>query len=394
MADNKSKTPPTAYAGKEPYIFVSYAHKDSDKAFPFIAALQKSGYNVWFDDGIRFGQEWEDEIAEKLLGCSLFLFLVSARSLESPNCKDELSLARDEEKKFVNVLIEDIPVLPPWFKLRYKRYQDCRLFNFNSCDEAVEALSQKVSEMAETRSSAGADGEKKPTGTAKADNGPSLRASNGDVKRPSAKPKLIKADFTKGSFVKFGSYPQRSNGETAPIEWLVLKNDGQKALLISKYALDCQPYNTSRTGVTWKTSSLRNWLNSTFFNQAFGSNEQNMIRSTQVTADANPMFTTSLGNDTKDNVFLLSIPEAKKYFISDTARMCAPTDYAIAKGAYADDDYKTGGRAACWWWLRSPGDSSNYAAIVSHVGSVNCRGYNVRSSSGAVRPALWINLES
>ena len=165
-------------------------------------------------------------------------------------------------------------------------------------------------------------------------------------------------------------------------------------LVISKYALDCRQHNTSNTSVTWETCSLRKWLNGTFLNAAFSSAEQNSIMYSTVTADKNPSYSTSPGNNTTDKVFLLSITEANKYFKSDDARKCAPTDYAIAPGAWTSDSDKTGGRATCWWWLRSPGDDSNYAAYVYNDGSVDYDGSNVLSSSVAVRPAMWINLGS
>ena len=92
--------------------------------------------------------------------------------------------------------------------------------------------------------------------------------------------------------IAFGRYPQASNNESALIEWLVLKNDGSKALLISKYALDCQRYNTSGRDVTWETCTLRRWLNGSFINSAFSAEEQKQILHTTVTADRNPSSNT------------------------------------------------------------------------------------------------------
>ena len=198
-----------------------------------------------------------------------------------------------------------------------------------------------------------------------------------------------------GDTYKFGSYEQdnkTSNGKEE-IEWIVLDKDGMSLLLISKYALDCQQYNTSYINA-WETCSLRKWLNGTFLSAAFSSEEQNSIISSTVTADKNPSYSTSPGNNTTDKVFLLSITEVNKYFSSDEARKCAPTDYAIAQGAWTNDSYKTGGRATCWWWLRSPGYFSDLAAGVHVDGSVTDLGGNVLDCSVAVRPALWINLGS
>ena len=180
--------------------------------------------------------------------------------------------------------------------------------------------------------------------------------------------------------IKFGRYPQASKNENALIEWLVLKNDGSKALLISKYALDCQQYHTSRIFGTWENCTLRKWLNGTFISNAFSHEEQAMILST----------TTESANK-KDRVFLLSMDEAWEYFSSDSTRQCQGTAYCYAQGAY-----KTG-NGHCAWWLRSPVCYSGQAAYVydgnlrSYYGEYSCY---VDNDDIAVRPALWINLGS
>ena len=189
----------------------------------------------------------------------------------------------------------------------------------------------------------------------------------------------------------FGAYEQdknTSNGKEA-IEWTVLDKDGMSLLLVSKQALDCQQYNTEWVDITWENCSLRKWMNDTFLNNAFSAEEQAQIQNTTVSADKNPEYNTNPGNATTDKVFLLSITEAEKYFSSDNARQCKPIKYAVANGAYVNSN-----NGNCWWWLRSPGDSQNYAAIASSDGSVDYCGYYVNRNDGAVRPAMWINLDS
>lgn len=191
---------------------------------------------------------------------------------------------------------------------------------------------------------------------------------------------LSKAEI--GSQVIFGSYEQdndTSNGKE-DIEWIVLAREGDRILVISKYALDCQKYNTSNIDVTWETCSLRKWLNETFLNTAFSSEERGKISVVTVSDDKN--------NATTDQVFLLSIKEANRYFSSDSARACQGTTYCYAKGAYM------AGNGNCWWWLRSPGYSSDCAAGVDIDGCVDYDGYYVSYGSNAVRPALWINIGS
>ena len=200
-----------------------------------------------------------------------------------------------------------------------------------------------------------------------------------------------------GDTYTFGAYEQdnsTSNGKEA-IEWTVLDKDGMSLLLISKQALDCQQYNTSYTDVTWESCSLRKWMNGTFLNKAFNAEEQAQIQNTTVSADKNPEYNTNPGNATTDKVFLLSINEVEKYFNSDEARKCAPTAYAKAQGAHTSDSYKTAsGAATCFWWLRSPGGNQSFAATVHPYGSVISYGLAVHYDIGAVRPALWINLDS
>ena len=180
-------------------------------------------------------------------------------------------------------------------------------------------------------------------------------------------------------FVKitFGRYPQTAKGGITDIEWLILKNEENKVLLISKDALDCQKYNESNADTTWEACSLRKWLNETFLNSAFSAEEKNMILSMPVAADKNHSYSMPSGGDTIDRIFLLDSTEANLYFNSVSARACQGTEYCQAKAG--------AGQGKCW--LRSPG------AYVSEDGYVNFGGRSVFSSMNFVRPAMWIDLE-
>ena len=198
-----------------------------------------------------------------------------------------------------------------------------------------------------------------------------------------------------GDYVFFGTYEQDNNTTNGKedIEWQVLDIKDGKMLVISKYALDCQPYNTELTDVTWETCSLRNWLNNTFYSGTFTEDERALIADSTVYAQANPQYkySTDPGNDTTDKVFLLSINEVEEYFSSNEERMCVPTAYAIENGAYTSTHEKGG---SAWWWLRSPGDSQANATGVFVDGSVDYDIDNLFSGLVAVRPALWINLNT
>ncbi len=184
-----------------------------------------------------------------------------------------------------------------------------------------------------------------------------------------------------GDYVRFGQYEQDNNTSNGKenIEWLVLEKSGSKLLLISRYALDCQPYNEIRTEVQWETCSLREWLNGTFLNNAFNAEEKQMIQYAEV-------------DTTSDKVFLLSITEVNRYLFLKDASKCVPTDHAIALGVNTNTKYAVGDKATCWWWLRST-DNSEVAAVGSTDGSALSYGSHVHLRNGAVRPALWIDLE-
>lgn len=96
----------TPYEGKKPYIFVSYAHKDSNRVFPILEELDRRGYRVWYDDGIAPGSEWPENIAQHLDGCSLTLAFISPASIASANCRREVTFALSKRKPFLGILLE------------------------------------------------------------------------------------------------------------------------------------------------------------------------------------------------------------------------------------------------------------------------------------------------
>ena len=229
--------------------------------------------------------------------------------------------------------------------------------------------------------------------------------------------------YAVGKHVFLGRYEQDNNPENGPepIEWVVLdiineqnkmnKKVTHKALLLSVYALDVQPYNTDYTAVVWKESTLRSWLNEDFLNAAFNEGELAIIDKEAKADNADDQgnsawaeVATSGGGKTSDLVFLLSYREAfgmpkdynskqkdTAYFENDAMRVCALTDYAVAKGAFTSDA-TVDGKPAATWWLRSPGKNQFSAAGVLFDGG--CISGTVDSDYMAVRPAIWIDLEN
>jgi hypothetical protein len=188
-----------------------------------------------------------------------------------------------------------------------------------------------------------------------------------------------------GDTVTFGRYEQdadAANG-TEPVSWRILEVSGEKALLISDMNLDSKVYSPYMNATTWAQCSLRTWLNGSFMIAAFSTKEASCIVQTVITNPDSPTFGTPGGAETSDKVFLLSYAEAGKYFPTDESRIGRNSAYALAQKA-----------STTHWWLRSPGFDHSWALYVGLDGRIDVNGKPARSSGIAVRPAIWVNLES
>jgi len=173
-----------------------------------------------------------------------------------------------------------------------------------------------------------------------------------------------------GDCFGFGRYEQDGNNTngTEEIKWLVLVKENNKMLVISKRALDCQPYNTDSSFLKWETCSLRKWLNESFYINAFDSDEQKVISF----------------NEQNDKLFILSTKEANDYFISDDNRVCQGTEYCFKQGALNKSNL-------CSWLLRAT-TNMNYVNYVDNYGRVRQSAFDEVNGTTAVRPAMWIDL--
>lgn len=217
--------------------------------------------------------------------------------------------------------------------------------------------------------------------------------------------------------IYFGTYQQSSDGSggynTDPIKWRVLENADGQLFLLSDQNLDVFQYHTDNESVTWETSTMRSWLNGydashntggdsgidytsdNFIGTAFSAKEQAAIADTEVFNDDNPTYGTEGGNNTTDQIFLLSIAEAQNssYFADNSSRIATNTAYVAGDGKLGSS-YMNGVGEADYWWLRSPGDLDHRAAGVSVDGGVGRYGHSVRIAYNAVRPAFNLDLTS
>ena len=98
----------TPYEGNKPYIFVSYAHKDTERVLPILETLSACGFRVWYDKGIEAGTEWSDTLAEHIEKASAVMIFLSEASLASHNCRQEIHYAVDLNSPMLVVYLDRV----------------------------------------------------------------------------------------------------------------------------------------------------------------------------------------------------------------------------------------------------------------------------------------------
>ena len=191
-----------------------------------------------------------------------------------------------------------------------------------------------------------------------------------------------------GDTIILGHYEQDNKKEngTEPIEWIVLKVDGNQALLISTYVLDCQPYSTNKGSTTWESCTLRTWLNGNFYRAAFTSDEAALIQSTTISNGQSEQpikdkWEGSGGKNTTDKIWLLSYSEVKAML---KATRVLGTEYANSQGARAGIFASEAN-----WYTRSVGRQQDQACFIHD--NYDPQSTGIGSKSG-IRPAMWISL--
>lgn len=197
-----------------------------------------------------------------------------------------------------------------------------------------------------------------------------------------------------GSTITLGRYEQdndKNNGEE-DIQWLVLRQEGDEMLVISVLGLDALPYARGKETSDWEHSSIRDWLNTTFYQTAFTAEERESIVKKEIVQDENASYpNTRQGNPTTDYVFLLSSREYEDYMKTSNnidPELCygTPSLYAVKKGAALYND------RYCWWWLRTSSKSNEIACTVTPYGVFDPNSSSIRSTSVMVRPAMWVKV--
>lgn len=223
-----------------------------------------------------------------------------------------------------------------------------------------------------------------------------------------------------GDSIFFGKYEQNGiiHDGKEYVEWIILKIDDNydSAILISKFILDCYPFNGFSENVTWENSSLRNHMNSAMLSEMFNESELACILPTFLLNSPNIFNGAYSGGPTYDYIFIPGIDEMIAFFSNDNfinearlnelkrpskKRMCYATNYAISKGVRVVGENKENSGAGNYF-LRTTGlpgrrrwfgnvYANYFQAFVSENGSIVPEGTGINSVDDGIRPMVQIS---
>ncbi|MDD6235212.1 MAG: DUF6273 domain-containing protein [Lachnospiraceae bacterium] len=180
------------------------------------------------------------------------------------------------------------------------------------------------------------------------------------------------------------------------ITWRVVSEDKDKCVLMSEYAIDAVQFNDEYTDIDWNNSSLRNWLNKTFYDIAFNDEQKKDMISMSTASSRNPDYGFVSGGGVSDMVSIFSAEECSEGAngfagdrkAADKDRLCRPTEFAADRGVYTDTE------GYCKWWLRTCGVNMALEMFTNTTGVFACDGYYVIGTDIGVRPVITISEDS
>ena len=130
---------PTAYEGRENYIFISYAHSDREQVFEVLYELEKNGYRFWYDEGITPGAEWAEDIARHLMDSAAVMAFITKTSVDSDNCRREITYALAKDKPVIGVILEKTE-MSAGLELQLSAQQNVIRYNYSTYEAFISKL--------------------------------------------------------------------------------------------------------------------------------------------------------------------------------------------------------------------------------------------------------------
>lgn len=114
-------------------IFISYAHENASAMMPLPQVLHN--HEVWFDHRLLVGQDWWQEIEQRIAACHCFIFALTPAALTSEYCQKELAQALKLEKAIAPIML-----VPMEIPESLKKFQVISLVDGLTPDNLVKLL--------------------------------------------------------------------------------------------------------------------------------------------------------------------------------------------------------------------------------------------------------------
>ena len=88
------------------HVFISYSKKNRDYARRLADYLLASGFDIWIDDRIDFGSNWEREIFRAVDACAAIIVIMTPESYDSLWVQRERQYAENRHKQPFPLLLE------------------------------------------------------------------------------------------------------------------------------------------------------------------------------------------------------------------------------------------------------------------------------------------------
>ncbi len=185
---------------------------------------------------------------------------------------------------------------------------------------------------------------------------------------------IVKIYNQKKEIVCFGNYYIDSDYKK-PIEWIIVHRNLINTTMISVDLVECCPYDEN--AVDWSSSSLRCYLNESFYNAAFSEDEKQVIVLTEVVTD-HRWISYESGRKIDSSFDYVYIPDYRDLNKIPAKYLKARfTPYCINKYLILETDekeYYDNGYSP--WWLRSPGSINYLMMAVMPDGNVSNKWFN------------------
>lgn len=160
-----------------------------------------------------------------------------------------------------------------------------------------------------------------------------------------------------GDSFQFGTYAGKE------LFWKVIMKRGKHLMVVADDIIKYGAFDQDNSTNVWENCSLRKWLNTVFYSDAFSPGEKCIIDKRSVEL--------SSGKKVRDYVFLLSEEEVYKWLPDKSDR-----------------------EATSWWWLRDSAHSCIEAkSVYTGASFYGVFGSIVSYQGGGIRPSLWINIK-